>query len=250
MCSIKRMQLDRVLVSNCLQTCCGALEYYRRRDLRESWGGPFNGQQGRLTIYRSIVARLQPKFILETGTFRGTTTEILSSGGCPVVTVEANPRYYGFACARFWSRSNVQVLLGDSRRQMERILASSGLAGKPTFVYLDAHWHDDLPLSEELEILFSRFPQAIAMVDDFQVPDDEGYGFDDYGPGKALSLKYIEDAIEGFGLSALWPTCPSYEETGARRGCVVLAGEKWSQALLGLGTLRRSSVAEACPAQS
>jgi hypothetical protein len=37
------------------------------------------------------------------------------------------------------------------------------------FVYLDAHWNDDLPLAEELEIVFGACPNAIVMIDDFNV---------------------------------------------------------------------------------
>src|SRR5216683_8159337 len=34
----------------------------------------------------------------------------------------------------------------------------------------------DLPLAEEIDIVFSRCPLAVVMVDDFQVPSDAGYG--------------------------------------------------------------------------
>ncbi len=63
----------------------------------------------------------------------------------------------------------------------------------------------------------------MVVIDDFRVPDDEGYRFDDYGPGKALTWDYVGPIAERYGATAAYPATPSAEETGARRGCVVLA---------------------------
>lgn len=92
------------------------------------------------------------------------------------------------------------------------------------FFYLDAHWGEDLPLRDELEIIFSKWKRPIVMVDDFQVPNSD-YGFDDYGPGKALNLSYIEPVVSDHKISVFFPAVNSSEETGARRGSVVLCQE-------------------------
>jgi hypothetical protein len=63
----------------------------------------------------------------------------------------------------------------------------------------------------------------VVVIDDFEVPGDPGYAFDDYGAGKALTSEYISGMIERFKLRAYYPTKPSTCETGAKRGCVVLA---------------------------
>jgi len=116
------------------------------------------------------------------------------------------------------------------------------LAGHTLFFYLDAHGHvfdDDLPLAEELDIVFRRCPLAVVMIDDFAVPNDAGYGYDDYGPGRALVFDYIRPAIAVHQLQAFFPSTPSvvdYPSTPMaaaglvvpgrlRRGCVVLAKE-------------------------
>ena len=91
--------------------------------------------------------------------------------------------------------------------------------------YLDAHWNADLPLAEELEIIFARCSQAVVMIDDFQVADEPAYGFDDYGPANGLTLDYIAPALRKFNLFPFYPAIPASEETGSRRGCIVLAGE-------------------------
>jgi hypothetical protein len=60
------------------------------------------------------------------------------------------------------------------------------------------------------------------MIDDFEVPDDHGFGYDDYGPGKALNAAYIGPLVEAHDLAVFYPSARSQEETGHRRGCAVL----------------------------
>lgn len=217
----------------------GRLEYFRFPDRNDSWGGPFNGQVGRRAIFDAIVRIQRPKLILETGTYRGTTTEILASGGAQVITIEGHPRNYGFSRARLRHLDNVRVLFGDSRLVARRELERLSCAHGSIFAYLDAHWNVDLPLAEELEILFGADPEAIAMIDDFEVLQDPGYGFDDYGPGKVLNSSYISQLLLKFGLVALYPTMPSTQETGAKRGCSILASkQRWEGLLTETGLLR------------
>jgi hypothetical protein len=56
------------------------------------------------------------------------------------------------------------------------------------FFYFDAYSNEDLPLAEEIDIIFGRSPHAVVMIDDFEVTDDPGFAYDDYGPGKALNM--------------------------------------------------------------
>ena len=89
--------------------------------------------------------------------------------------------------------------------------------------YLDAHWKDDLPLVEELRIITGSDLQWVVMIDDFKVPFDDGYSYDDYGPGKALNLdllSFLKDRSTFF-----FPRPHSSEETGAVRGTCVLASD-------------------------
>jgi hypothetical protein len=203
----------------------GGFDYYRHPRLRTSWEGPFNGQPARQALFNAIIAKIRPQASIETGTYFGTTTDFMASTGLPVFTIEADSRRFGFARARFWRRRNVTLLNGDSRAMLQRLFVQllGQLVDHPLFFYLDAHWNDDLPLAEELELVFSRCTAAVVMIDDFQVPFDAGYGYDDYGPGKALVPRYIAPVVSEHGLRVFYPSTPSAEEGGARRGCVVLA---------------------------
>jgi len=216
----------------------GIIEYISSPDRQARWG-PFNGQTARQALFVEIVARTGPEAIVETGTFLGETTELMSQTGLPVFTIELNPRNYGFARARFWRRPNVKLLLGDSRANLRTLFDGPlrAMFGRTLFVYLDAHWNDDLPTAEEVDIVFDRSPRAIVMIDDFEVPFDPGYGYDDYGPGKTLVASYIRPVISAHQLQAFYPSTPSAVDHPStlsaaaglavagrlRRGCIVLA---------------------------
>jgi len=202
----------------------GRFDYYRFPERRLAWGGAFNGQTNRSQIFKAIMAHAQPAAIIETGTHLGTTTKYMAETGLPVYTIEGHPRYFGFARSRLWWKRNVKLREGDSRTELSKLFEGPliKLVNSPLFFYLDAHWDEDLPLAEEIDIIFGRSSNAVVMIDDFEVPEDPGYGYDDYGPEKSLNAKYIAPLIEAHGLAIFYPSAPSQQETGFRRGCIVL----------------------------
>jgi hypothetical protein len=213
----------------------GAMDYWRHPGMASSWGGPFNGQRARAAMFLAVIARTKPRAILETGTFRGTTTEFMAKTGLPVFTVENRARNYGFARARLFRCRGVLVRLGESRHALSEWFRGPlrHIAHEPLFAYLDAHGQDDLPLADELDLVFTHCPAAVVMIDDFEVPFDPGYRYDRYASGKALTLSYVAPTIERHELQAFYPSKPASEETGNRRGCVVLAKSSLYSALLG-----------------
>jgi hypothetical protein len=108
-----------------------------------------------------------------------------------ISTVEVSPRFYAYSRDRLACQADVEV----SRR-------------------------GDLPLGEEIAIIIQSWKNAVIMIDDFQVPGDPGYGFDDHGPGKELIRSYLPRMP---GWRIYFPAASSAEETGSRRGCAVLA---------------------------
>ena len=115
----------------------------------------------------------------------------------------------------------------DSRPALRHLL--NGPLGRyldqDILFYLDAHWNNDLPLVEEIDLIFGKAKNAIVLVDDFQVPGDDGYSYDDYGGQKALTREYIDESVRKHNLAAFGPITPSRRETGEKRGCIVLARE-------------------------
>jgi hypothetical protein len=200
----------------------GRLDYFLRPELRSSWGGPFNGQVFRQRIFSEIISALPFDAIVETGTYHGTTTVYLAATGLPVLTVETNPRFHAYSALRFRRENRrIQLYEGDTLWFLRMLSQEPQVKSARLFFYLDAHWDEHLPLREELEIVFDHWRNAVVMVDDFQVPGTT-YGYDDYGPTKTLNLDYLRP-LTRFSLTEFFPAVGADEETGGKRGCVVLA---------------------------
>jgi hypothetical protein len=218
----------------------GGFSYYRKRN-RRFFGPPMNGQASRIELVQQIIARCGIERIVETGTFLANTTVWFASFGMPVATVEISARYFGFSRARLRAHDNVTIFEGNSIDFLRSIIAGAVDRTAPTLFYLDAHWLDHLPLREEVEIITANFPRSVIVVDDFEVPDDPGYGFDDYGADKRLSLDYLLQAATP-ALAIYFPVVHSKQETGARRGSVTLtASHEFEGVLDRLPALRRWS---------
>jgi predicted O-methyltransferase YrrM len=187
------------------------------------FGFAMNGQTARLEATRQILFGCQIKAIIETGTFRGTTTEWFAQFGVPVNSIEAHAPTYEFAKRRLGHLGNVSVEFGDSVRVLESLMPKIAKAA-PTFVYLDAHWENYLPLRDEIDLICAHLTKPVILIDDFEVPGDPGYTFDNYGPGKALTEDYLR-ACKFNQLEKFYPAVPSAEETGGKRGWIVLAGD-------------------------
>jgi hypothetical protein len=198
--------------------------FFGRRYFRSGLhtGAPLNGQIKRQQAFRAIIAQCAVEQIVETGTYAGASTGWFGEFGVPVATVELAPLLYHFSAERLRDRANIVIENGDSVAFLSALARSPAAAAKRTLFYLDAHWRRHLPLADELRVVFGNFAEAVVAIDDFLVPDDAGYGFDDYGTGRRLDLDYISRAGIG-AVNVYFPASPSSEETGARRGTVYLA---------------------------
>ena len=201
----------------------GGLDYYRFPKLRNSWNGPFNGQEKRQQLFDDLVQRIEFDAVVETGTYRGNTSEFFyHKTKTHIYTVEHHSRFYGFSRMRFLLNSKIRVFLMDSRDFLIKLSFRKKLNHKKIFFYLDAHWSDDLPLAEEVGLIFKHWEKAVVMIDDFKVPFDEGYTYDNYGDDKILNLDYLETS-NSHKYKIFFPSTPSGMETGEKRGCVILA---------------------------
>jgi predicted O-methyltransferase YrrM len=198
---------------------------YALRDHRKfyPWGFAMNGQTSRLEAVRQIIFAAGIDRIIETGTFRGTTTEWFAQFGLPVETVETDRRFFSFAKARLSRFSNTEAHLDSSVPFLIKTLSHADRRDRILF-YLDAHWENSLPLREELQVIFANHTNSIVVIDDFNVRDDTGYSYDNYGPDKALTLEYIENSNLP-PYYAFYPATPAKQETGMKSGWIVLTPE-------------------------
>lgn len=185
------------------------------------WGGPLNGQRYRQFVFERLM-RSGCDAIVETGTYLGTSTAFFARHRLPVHSCELREEYFAAALSQLAAFENVTLYLSDSRRFLADLAADPRANYQRPFFYLDAHWYDDLPLSDEIRIIQQRWREHIIMVDDFCVPE-AGYSFDRYPNGLELTLDHLHK--EGVDLSetaVLFPTATHAAETSARRGTLVL----------------------------
>lgn len=220
------MTIKEAIKSILGDTLMGWLDFLRHPSMKPVFGGgPFNGQKYRQRILFDLLYFFPIKAIVETGTFRGTTTAFFAGTALPVYTTEIHLRYFTYSRLHFlFNRRIVHLHHLDSRPFLRALNQDRSVPKEDVFFYLDAHWGEDLPLREELEIIFSNWSRPIVMIDDFEVPGSN-YGFDDYGPGKTLNLKYIEPIVAAYKLAVFFPAVNPSEETGTKRGSVVLCPE-------------------------
>lgn len=199
-----------------------------------------NSQAFRTEIARRVITQCKIARIVETGTFLGTTTEFFAQFGVPVITAELNSDLARRSRERLNKWKNVELRAYDSVAVLQELAREPIDRSVPTLFYLDAHWESHLPLRDEAELAVTNFAKAILLIDDFAVPDDAGYGFDDYGPDKRLTLDYLLQGNLPHPLALYFPSAPSSQETGARRGCIVVtANAEMAVILDGIALLRR-----------
>jgi len=206
----------------------------------------FNGQQHRKKIFLELLDRFDFCAILETGTFMGNTTGYMRQRAkCPILTCETSSMFQAVAMSRLKNMTGIEFVLADSRKFLKDKLSAPPLKNSPhsIFFYLDAHWHDDLPLKNEIEIITSSVQNAVIMIDDFEVPADDEYGYDNYGKGKKLDLKTFQTLFNKFDLAPFWPCLQGKDETGGKRGCVLLGhGQAVCKKLQSLKTIAQFGI--------
>lgn len=197
---------------------------------RIGFGGPMNGQRIRQQIFRHLDREAIFDAFVETGAYMGTTTEMLARYGRPVFACELNWNYYRFALSRLSLCKNVVLAPMDSRSFLRKFTANYDRVYKHPFFYLDAHWHDDLPLADEIEIICSSFKEFVIMVDDFRVPTSD-YGYDRYSEENTLEFSYLERKVKNLDRYAVcFPSWDSETETGFRRGTLVMIPAQFYEA--------------------
>jgi predicted O-methyltransferase YrrM len=207
---------------------------------RESMG--FNDQDRRAEMMLELVHALKPELVIETGTYQGATTEWFADNtDAEIVTVESSEWFFSYAQYRLSQIPRIEVLFSDSVKALKKLSSDPRRTSARTLFYLDAHWNDYLPLADEVALMVDNWPDFVAVIDDFEVDDDPGYTFDDYGPGKRLDKSLIPSRLHD-SLVAFYPSAASGFETSHKRGAIVLAPKDKRPMLATLSGLRQTSL--------
>lgn len=179
---------------------------------------PFNGQALRLQKIVELATELRPTVVIETGTYIGSSTPYLASfASNRTYTIEIDSSSAAKANERFRAHhlnSRIELILDDSAVAMQRLLSGLDSQSEIILAYLDAHWLDAIPTKTELQALCDWGGRWIAVIDDFQVPHDPGYSYDEY----ENTVIGISEVPKNRNLRVWVPNISSNNETGAKRG--------------------------------
>ena len=141
-------------------------------------------------IKRSVLLRfgIPDGIWVESGTFLGDTTDLLSQNCTMVYSIEPEPSLYKKACLRFAKQANVEILHGTSETQLPNLLTR--LSGNVSF-WLDGHYSagitfkgfQETPIIEELRAIADALPRlgsVNVLIDDIRcfepsLPQNAGY---------------------------------------------------------------------------
>lgn len=185
-----------------------------------------NGQENRKKIITEILTKIKFDCIVETGTEYGFSTKYFSQFSNNIISVEKSKPVFFIANHNLIEEKNIKLILNDSKN-LNLILNSQNIdldSKSNVFFYLDAHAEDDYPLIEEISFILNKFKNFILVIDDFEVPGDDGYGYDSY-KGRKLNIKFIRKLLSK-KENVFFPNIHSSNETGRLRGYVLITNNE------------------------
>lgn len=163
----------------------------------------FHGDPQYQLLVDAILKHAQASDFVETGSFLGRSTAWVAQRWpqVQVHSTEINPEFFQTAQRRLSAWPNVHLQLGHSVQFITELVQPGKLGKLPVF-FLDAHWEEDWPLPRELALIRAACPRAIIIIDDFRVPTQPLFSFDDYGSDKVCAFEAILPHLSRDTMSA------------------------------------------------
>lgn len=179
---------------------------------------PFSGDKYLAETFLMLKDKFGIKTVIETGTYKGSTTLWLNEHFDDVHTTEIDERLYPELRQRF-KGTNIKLWCAGSEEALPEIL--SYIHDKQPLIFLDAHWYKN-PLLPELKVIAEAGIKPIIAIHDFKVPNRPDLGYDIY-PNQKITYEwgYISKHIEAiYGKDFEY----FYNEKaeGDMRGCIFI----------------------------
>ncbi len=161
---------------------------------------------------------------METGTYHGVTTRLLSQLFVQVYTCEINETYFGIAYENLKGCGNIIMYPGNSADILPHILKK---CTDKTILFLDAHWGAYNPLLDELRCIAEAKLRPIIAIHDFKNPNDPTMGFDTYPENNIIyEWEWIKESVENIYGKGGFKKYYNTEAKGARRGVIYIVPSK------------------------
>lgn len=174
--------------------------------------------------FQRLIDKHKINVLIETGTYLGNTTKQFAEMVAIVFTIEQNEEYYWAANEKLAYIGNVTNLIGSSVQVLPMILSNPMVAGEPkqnVLLFLDAHWGENNPLLQELEIIANHKIKPVIVIHDFKVPDHPELGYDSYD-GQDYEWSWIEKAVESIYGPDGYTYHYNTQAEGAKRGVIFI----------------------------
>jgi hypothetical protein len=173
-------------------------------------------------MIQKMVVENNIETVMETGTHIGHSTAFFGKLVKNVITIEINADWLSKAKNYLKDLINIRFFMGDSATVLKEELTK--LNGEKVFLFLDAHFNNDLALDRELKAIAESKVIPYIMIHDFKVPNRKDLGFDTWD-GKAYSLQNIEHMIKD-----IYPQGYNFyynqESVSGQRGCIIIEPSK------------------------
>ena len=189
----------------------------------------FNRQCIRAYILWRISLYFRCTSFVETGTNYGNTTGFVQRAfQIRAFSCEINfLKYFISKMFLVWA-NGVTLFHSSSPDFLEKINCHDSLGDNPMF-YLDAHWGEYMPLPDELTVIAKQYERAIVVIDDFFVPSEPRFGYDEC-PGLRIDTGVVIDALKLYceNFQIYLPNYdPSFELVNTATGmAIVFMGEQ------------------------
>ena len=132
-------------------------KYLNRQSLNNWYKRDFSSPSPEF-VKHQIIAKysLHKTLWIETGTYYGDTTKILSNISEKVISIEADDRLFNLAIKKFENSDNIEIINGKSQDLLEGLLKDN-INYKNLCIFLDAHTCLD-HLTNQLVSMSGRMP--------------------------------------------------------------------------------------------
>lgn len=175
---------------------------------------PFNGDIFLARHIALLIAKYSIKTVVETGTYKGSTSYWLAAHASIVHTIEISPLLSKQAAIKCKNRKNILFHTGNSPVVLTSFIHT---LNAPILYFLDAHWNAYWPLLDELDVIAkANNRNCVLVLHDAYVPGTT-FGYDSYN-GQRLDLAYVSDKLDLIYGKNKWVYSYNTQATGAKRG--------------------------------
>ena len=157
-------------------------------------------------VIRSYAHKYGLKVLVESGTYYGDMVEAMKQYFEKVYSIELSPALFTLAQRRFRNDKNVELLCGDSGKQLDKLLRLIDQpTNQPTLFWLDGHFSGgvtakaevDTPILEELSTILTLHRGNMCII----IDDARCFGTDPAYPSIDKLRQYVQQKRPDFEIA-------------------------------------------------